>query len=296
MRSVMAACAFHLRGFWTSARSLIGFPLALVMSFLLTDKAVGYAREIDEPLQMLEPFVWAFGDGGALILSSLLLTWLIADLPRTDAAVPALLYRVGRRRWALGQTLYVLCVSAVYVSFVGIATVSICARFAFAGDQWSGVAARLGYSGLGLTMMLPASVRVMEQSTPCLCALHIFWLSACYALSSALISLNVSLLRGRAAGLMAAFAYAAYGALLNPRWLQGALGLPDALRYRANILFGWISPLNHATYAMHAFGRDHLPELWQSYLFFGLLIALMLALSVRAMRRFAFSFGGRDDG
>ena len=66
--------------------------------------------------------------------------------------------------------------------------------------------------------------------------------------------------------------------------------------YKANVAVGWLSPLNHATYHMHSFGYDLLPKLWQTYLVFGLLSALLMILILRAIRRYSFDFLGTENG
>ena len=67
--------------------------------------------------------------------------------------------------------------------------------------------------------------------------------------------------------------YSLYGFLLEPETIAGILGLEKQQRYKVNILAGWISPLNHATYPGHTFGYDDLPSVFQSG-------ALFLALDV----------------
>lgn len=62
----------------------------------------------------------------------------------------------------------------------------------------------------------------------------------------------------------------------------------------ANVIIGWLSPLNQATYHMHNFGYDKLPRLWQSYcIFIGLSVILYFA-SIRGAKRYNFSFTGTD--
>ena len=76
--------------------------------------------------------------------------------------------------------------------------------------------------------------------------------------------------------------------------IQLLLRLPDEAYYIANVTIGWLSPLNQATYHMHNFGYDKLPRLWQSYcIFIGLSVILYFA-SIRAAKRYNFSFTGTE--
>ena len=88
--------------------------------------------------------------------------------------------------------------------------------------------------------------------------------------------------------------FSVYGVLLNPQNIQNLLQLPDKLNYKARVLVGWISPLNHATFYMHNFGYDKLPTLGQTTWIGSILLAVLLALTMAAMRRYAFSFTGTE--
>ena len=72
------------------------------------------------------------------------------------------------------------------------------------------------------------------------------------------------------------------------------LKLPDEAYYIANVIIGWLSPLNQATYHMHNFGYDKLPRLWQSYLIFFLLIVIGFIAAVGAAKRYNFNFTGTE--
>ena len=60
---------------------LVTFALTLIMSFLLTDKAVRFAVDHNTTMQMVESFIWSFGDSNSILLSSVLLVLLFADMP-----------------------------------------------------------------------------------------------------------------------------------------------------------------------------------------------------------------------
>ena len=95
---------------------------------------------------------------------------------------------------------------------------------------------------------------------------------------------------------MAIFVFSLYGFLLSPKWIQTLLQLSEEELYWANVVVGWLSPLNHAAYHMHNFGYDLLPRRWQSYLLFGLLIALCQVLTILTVRQYPFNFSGEEDG
>ena len=93
-------------------------------------------------------------------------------------------------------------------------------------------------------------------------------------------------------GMIGGIAFTAFGFLMKPEFLLKWLHLPQERIRIANIIFGWISPLNHATYYMHNFGYDNLPRLWVSYLFFAGGSLILFWLSLLKMRTYAFCFSG----
>ena len=114
-------------------------------------------------------------------------------------------------------------------------------------------------------------------------------------LMSACIMLAVNLRKGQFWGVLSVFLFSLFGLFLNPEVFRQIFKLPEPLFYKANVAVGWLSPLNHATYYMHNFGYDYLPRLWMTYLIFGALIALCVALAGRGMKKYNFMFTGTDE-
>ena len=294
-RQVCAVAQYNFRGWHKNPRILLTFALAFVLCFLLSDKAVRFAVEYGTTMQLVEAFVWTFGDSNSILLSSLLLLLLFADMPFITSGTPFYLMRINRRTWVAGQALYIAVATLLYLLFILAATSLVCMRQSFIGNMWSETAAILGYSGAGQRVALPALVKTLEMSRPYQCMGTIFLLMLLYTLLLAFVMLLCNLWKGQRAGVVGAFALSLFGFLLNPQTLKALFQLPDELTYKANVAVGWLSPLNHATYHMHNFGYDLLPRLWQTYLIFGALIALCFFLSLRAVRAYNFNFIGTDN-
>ena len=284
----------HFRGWGRNPRIYLTFALAFVLCFLLSDKAVRFAREYDTTMQIVEAFVWTFGDSNSILLSSLLLLLLFADMPGLSPGTPFFLCRMDRATWLLGQAIYVALSTFLYLLFVLVSTALVCMRQSFAGNMWSETAAILGYSGAGRAVALPALVKTLEMSRPYQCMAAIFLLMLLYALLLSFVMLTCNLHKGQLGGVAGAVGFSLYGFLLNPQTIKAIFQLPDELMYKANVAVGWLSPLNHATYHMHNFGYDLLPRLWQTYLIFALLIALCFYLSLRGVRNYNFNFTGTE--
>lgn len=294
LKQILAVAAYDFRQWHKNSRIVLTFCLSFILCFLLSDKAVTFAKEQGTAMQILEPFIWTFGDADSILLSSLLLLLLFADMPFIGPATPFYLMRISRKIWLIGQAVYILAASFLYLLFTLAATALVCMKQSFVGNMWSETAAILGYSSAGQKVALPTFVKTLEMSHPYACAAVIFLLMMLYMLFLMSVMLLFHLKKGQAGGVVSIFALSLYGFLLNPKTIKTVLGLSDEQMYRANAAVGWLSPLNHAVYSMHSFGYDLLPALWQTYLVFAVLIIVFLVLSLRAVRGYSFQFTGTE--
>ena len=290
LRKIWTVSLYNFRLWHKNPRIIITFLLAFIMCFLLSDKAVRFSKEYNTTMQAVEAFIWTFGDSNSILLISLLLVLLFADIPSLGASVPYYLMRIDRKTWMLGQILYISLATLLYIVFILVSTTLICMNNSFIGNMWSRTAAILGYSGAGKAVALPALVKTLEMSTPYPCMLTIFGLMLMYTLLLMSIMLAVNIKKGQFFSIVSVFALSLYGFVLNPQTFNTFLRLPERYMYIANVLTGWASPLQQATYHMHNFGYDLLPRLWMTFAIFGVLIFFFFYLSLRAMKNYNFSF------
>ena len=128
------------------------------------------------------------------------------------------------------------------------------------------------------------------MSNPYKCTATIFLLMTLYTLLAATLMMVFNLMKNKFGGVLSVFILNLYGLLLDPRTIGKILNIPEEVQYKSNVISGWISPLNHATYYMHNFGYDLLPRLWHSYLILGVWILLNILLIRRLARRYQFNF------
>lgn len=292
MRNILAVAGYNFRGWHKNPRILISFALAFILCFLLTNKVVVFAQEHGTVMQFLEPFIWTFGDSDSILLSSLILIFLFADMPFLSSATPFFLMRTSKRIWIWGQITYIAAATLLYLLFVLGATTLLCGQYAFPGNMWSNTAVMLGYSSAGTDIAVPAVVKAMEMAAPMQCTVIIFLLMLCYTLLLILIMLVFNLAKGSLWSMGAVLGFSLYGFLLSPDLLKTLLHLSEAQAYKANVFVGWCSPLNQATFSMHNFGVDQLPTLIQSFGIYAGLIACCTLVSVRLIRTYNFSFTG----
>ncbi len=291
VNQVWQCAAANFRRWRRSPQILLAFALAFILCFLLSDKVLLFAREHNTLLQAAEPFIWTFGDADSVLIVSLLLLLLFADMPNLGNEVPLFLIRVNRTVWMAGQMVYLVLATLALMTFILAATCLLSWSKAYPANLWSDTAAILGYSDIGEQIAVPAFVKVLELSFPYECMLHIFGLMLGYAVLLAALMLCLNLFRENG-GMIGGILFSGFGFLFNPEIIANLLKLPPEQSRIANIVFGWISPLNHATYYMHNFGYDNLPRLGVSYLFFGAGSILLFVVAMRKIKTYNFQFTG----
>lgn len=294
IKQVLSISGYNFRMWINNPRILTTFLLAFVLCFLLSEKAVSFSVEHNTTIQLVEVFIWSFGSSNSILLSSVLLVLLFADMPFLSSGTPLYLVRTDRRTWITGQVVYILAATTIYLIFVLASAIILSIQQSFAANMWSPTAAILGYTNAGKRVAIPALVKTLEMSWPYQSMISIFGLMLGYTSVMVLLMLACNLRFGQVAGVVSVLVFSLYGILMQPDTIQLILKLPDEAYYIANVIIGWLSPLNQATYHMHNFGYDKLPRLWQSYcIFIGLSVILYFA-SIRAAKRYNFSFTGTE--
>lgn len=291
LKQILLVAQAGFRGWRRNPRIVLTFLLAFVVSFLLSDKVTQFALKYNTELGFMEPFIWTFGDADSILIISLLLLLLFADAPGLGNETPFYLVRTSRLKWMLGQLLYIAGAVVVFVIYVFLSTCIVAGQRTYFANVWSRTAAVLGYSDIGSEIAVPSFVKVMELASPYECALHIVLLVLGYSVLMSGIIICFNMFKGRA-GMIAGVVFSSFGFIMNEQTLMKLFDISPERMVEANILFGWISPLNHATYYMHSFGYDNLPKLWVSYLFFGVGSLVFFTLALIRSKRYNFDFTG----
>ena len=274
MKKAFSIAGYNFRLWRGNPRILVTFLLAFILCFLLSDKAVQFAVDHNTTMQIVEVFIWNFGDSNSILLSSVLLVLLFADMPFLSSGTPLYLVRTSRRTWITGQVLYILSATLIYLVFVLMCTIFFSMQQSFLANMWSPTAAILGYTNAGERVAIPALVKTLEMSWPYQSMVSIFFLMLGYTSVMVMIMLVCNLWFGQVAGVVSVLVYSVYGILMNPDTIQLILRLPDEAYYIANVIIGWLS--------------------WQSYLIFTILVIAGFFAAVYAAKRYNFTFTGTD--
>ena len=108
MKQVLGIVHYNFFGYFRNPKVIFTFLLEFVLSFLLTGRIMVVMENYDTPVQAVEPFLWTFGDGTAVLLSSLLLLLLFSDLPKMTPVTPYQLIRNNKEKMAFGTVLFIL--------------------------------------------------------------------------------------------------------------------------------------------------------------------------------------------
>lgn len=293
IRQIIIVAGANFRRWKRSPQIWLAFALGFVACFLLSNKVILFAGKHETILQLFEPFIWTFGDANSILLISLCLLLLFSDMPNLGNEIPLFLIRTSRGCFLTGQILYLVLTTIIYVAFIFLSTCILSSGSAFPANLWSDTAAILGYSTIGREIAIPAFVKVLEFSFPYRCTVHIFGLMLGYSVLLASLIFYFNLWRDKL-GMIAGILFSGFGFVLNPEMISKWMKLMPEQRVVANIVFGWLSPLNHATYYMHNFGYDNLPKLWMSYVIFGIGSILFFVLSFIRIRHYPFHFSGTE--
>ena len=166
MKQTLGIVRYNFFGFFRNPKVIFTLFLEFVLSFLLTGRIMVVMDNYNTPVQAIEPFLWTFGDGTAVLLSSMLLLLLFSDLPKMTPVTPYQLIRTTKKKWLLGQFVYITFVTILYTCFMLLFTSVLCMKDSYPGNLWSDTAAMLGYSDLGKNLQVPSTVRVMESISP----------------------------------------------------------------------------------------------------------------------------------
>ena len=254
--------------------AVLGILLVFVRSFCVQPMLV-HAEKYGAPLNAAEPFLAICNSGMLTLLVPIVFILLICDFPLMGGNTLFFIHRTGRLNWFLGQLLFVLVgiVTFLLVLFIGSALMS---RGTFS-SAWSDTVTK--YNAVFpdeaegfVSRLLPPNL--YNQLTLPEALVKAFLLMALNLLLLALILCTMKMLYLRAAGLFSTLALTAAGIAV--------CSLKNAAM--------WLFPAAHTMIWLHyqqILKKQTVPAVY-SWLYFAVLIASLLALDFRILRRLEF--------
>jgi len=296
-KNVLQCLIWNLRMLRKNPRLIMSLSMGFLICFLLTEKTISLSNEFLTDIQVFEPFIWCFADSDSILFASLALILLLSQFPRLDTPAAYLVFRTNRLNWLLGQVLTALVIGIGYTLLLLLSSVLLTASSAFFENKWSETATLLSFSPASFEAAMIVVRKTIKLTTPYSATFHIFLLISQYALLLTTLNLAVSLWHGKKAGMFAMIFMSLLAYLLTPDRFMTWLQLDENVRYYANVLAAWLSPLQQSTYIMHNFGYDQLPTIAQSHLIFCSINTVLTAVSFYSVQKVQFTFtGGNPNG
>ena len=117
---------------------ILGVLLIFIYNFAITP-LLENAEKMNEPLNMLEPFIAVANSGAVLMIIPLVFMTLIADFPKIDNNTVFYIMRIGRKNWLTGQIIKLVMMAASYLAVIFVGSVVPMLTKGFWYNGWSNV-------------------------------------------------------------------------------------------------------------------------------------------------------------
>lgn len=265
-------------GWITNPRIIILGVLLIFIKTLAIDPLTARAERFGETMVIFEPFI-AVGNSGALTLFiPLVFLVLFSDYPKLGGNSLFYISRTGKRAWLCGQILFLIMAIATFLA--AIFAVSVIFSGGHFGDNWSEAVrkynARFPDEAHNFdSQLLPSN---LYNQIPMMTAL---WQSgvllAMYLLTLALIIYLLKILFSSSVGLAGALLVMALGIAATSLYSPIKWALPTA---NTIIWLHYEEILSKPIYPV-----------WASFLYFGVLLAVLIAGNFIALKRLKFTEG-----
>jgi len=214
-------------------------------------------------LNIAEPFIFITSKGINIVIIPLIFIAILSDFPSAENSGYFSLIRNGRISWLVGETLFAVLSSVIYILIIFLSVAIYCADNSFIGNNWSDYTLRtyIDYPDVFLygTMFLDTSV--YTQGTPVAILFQTLLLMMMYIFILVMLILMFRIIGKKSFGIITAIGIT-------------FVGLPS---YATSSPTRWIFPITHTAYNWHfnEFFAKPYCNMSTSYIYF---ITLMIVL------------------
>lgn len=239
--------------------------------------AMGLAREMDSPLNCVEPFIAVMNSSLLELITPAVYLFLVSDYPRLDKNGIFSLIRTGKAEWALGQAIFFVCTALSFLLALFLLSLVPNMANSFVADGWSLPVTQYGALFPDKASSTAANLitgELYNQIAPFEAAALAFALNLMYLVAIGMALLAFYTLNAKKLGLPVVVGVIAVGSAL------GIIGSPGM----------WAFPMAHTMVSLHytEYFREPVMPIWHSFLYFVCAIALLFALSMASVRRTDF--------
>lgn len=270
-------CRHQLRMALASPRFYIALFMGCAIHIVGILPLFEFSKSIGKPLGMMEGFIYFSSERYTIAAIFLSIVFLVSDIPFSSENETYTLLRVSRRKWLAGKVLYLLCACTLYYFVILLAGIIFLAGSSYVGNFWS-------EPFYYLTLNIDTGSSSAYFPYP-----HVLRLSP---LQTVILNMVLNILYGFTMSLFLFFCN-----LKMPRSLgYAAAMLLHAIFYMMLSVFQSkyytrYSLLGNSILVYHSIGdqyKDFLPSFTQSFLIFGVIIAILILLILWGIRRYDF--------
>ncbi|MBR6761543.1 MAG: hypothetical protein IKM30_05865 [Oscillospiraceae bacterium] len=281
LRKIWRCAASEYLQWLTDSRMILLTTLLLFDYLLAVEPLITRAKEMQEPISWLEPFLAVAGSGTVLLILPITFFILISDYPRNHGNAIFYICRIGRQRWMLAQLLALFLMILTYLLIVAFGAILPALPYCRFDFQWSKVVTDYAIhfpEQAASYELLPENLYYQLKDT----AVGLFYtytLLVCYLFLLGTLQICGTVLGHRkVANIMAGFLIAGGAAIatIHSRWM-------------------WLFPMAHSITWLHftKYLRKPVMPMWGSYLYLagGSIILCIIALTKVRL----FSFDMQED-
>lgn len=224
--------------------------------------------ELGYQLNIAEPFIFITSKGINIVIIPLIFIAILSDFPSAENSGYFSLIRNGRISWLIGETLFAVLSSVIYILIIFLSVAIYCADNSFIGNNWSDYTLRtyIDYPDVFLygTMFLDTSV--YTQGTPVAILFQTLFLMMMYIFILVMLMLMFRIIGKKSFGIITAIGIT-------------FVGLPS---YATSSPTRWIFPITHTAYNWHfnEFFAEPYCNISTSYIYFITLIIVLVLTNI----------------
>lgn len=192
---------------------ILGVLLIFIYNFAI-QPLLQNAEKMNEPLNMLEPFIAVANSGAVLMIIPLVFMTLIADFPKIDNNTVFYIMRIGRKNWLTGQIIKLVMMAASYLAVIFVGSVMPMLTRGFWYNGWSNVVTNFKNVFPEQSMNFGVQLvpeNLYNQLTVFEAAVKSYLLVFAYLMIIGLILLSLSLIKHKTLGFVSCGAVIALG-------------------------------------------------------------------------------------
>ncbi len=266
----------------TNPRMIIAASLIVFMWNFAVEPLVKISNEMNSPLNCIEPFIAVFNSRTLCLITPAVYMFLISDYPHLDRNSLFFLHRVRKREWVMGQFLFFVNSSFIFIMLIFVCTIIPNAPKSFIADGWSLVVTKYGVYNPEKAYSFATNLITKDlytQMSPYHTALFSFFLNWLYMILIGNIMLMFHVLNMRKIGLPT---------------VVGIIGVGSALGVFSSKGM-WFFPMAHTMVSLHytEYIKEPTMSMRNSYLYFIVIILILFCVSLLRVTKTDFII--RDD-